>query len=280
MPLLAAGVACEIVVLGDYPGELSWVEPMLLAVGAIAALLLAAASDERVRAAAIAATAAALLVAPSIWAVDTLGYPTQPTFPAGGPARYNLAVASFTPPSGGAPGGRPPGGVAPPGGGSAPLFGGLASQRPSASAGPPGPCNDRSLAAIVAFVKRHGGGAIGVSSQSNAADGIICQRYDVAGIGGFSGRESNPTVAWFADELTSGHIRWVYNEGARNFGSAADNRPGATNVLKAVARVCPQVNTTDGARIKAGTFAVSQIDYVRGLFDCAGEGATLGSLAG
>jgi 4-amino-4-deoxy-L-arabinose transferase-like glycosyltransferase len=274
VPLVAAGVACEIVVLGDYPGELSWVEPMLIGLGAVALLVLVAVSDARVRAGAIAATTAALLVAPSIWAVDTLGYATQPTFPAGGPAKYNLAVASFTRPSGGAPG--LPAGPTP---GPNPLFGGGQSLRPIARPGAPPVCNDSSLRAIIAFVKGHGGGPIGVSSQSNAAEGIICQRYDVAGIGGFSGRESNPTVAWFADEVTSGHIRWVYNEGAQNFGSAFDNRPGATKVLKAAARVCPQVNTRDGALIKPGTFSPSQIDNYRGLFDCAGEGAALGALA-
>jgi hypothetical protein len=73
---------------------------------------------------------------------------------------------------------------------------------------------------------------------------------------------------------------WVYNEGTGNFGSASDGREGDTRVLEAVARVCPQVNTVSGATVKAGTFPASQIDYSRGLFDCANEGAALAARAG
>jgi 4-amino-4-deoxy-L-arabinose transferase-like glycosyltransferase len=264
--VLAAGVASEIVVHGDYAGNLPWVVPVLLGVGGAACLVVIAVRDARARAVAVTAALAALLVAPSIWAVDTLGYANQPTFPAGGPAKYNEAVDSFTRavPGGSRVGqsGVPPRRVAP-------------ARPPVGASG-----HDVELALIIAFVKLHGGGPIGVSSQSNAAEGIIYQDYAVAGIGGFSGRESDPSVAWFSGQVAGGRVRWVYNEGSNNFGSAFDDRPGATTVLKAVARVCPQINTTTGATIKAGTFRTSQIDFSRALFDCQGEGPALSSLAG
>jgi 4-amino-4-deoxy-L-arabinose transferase-like glycosyltransferase len=289
--VLAAGVASEIVVLADYPGQLAWIEPLLLSVGGAACLVLLATRERRAHAVALVAALAALLVAPSIWAVDTLGYPNQPTFPAGGPADDNAAAISLTPPRpGGAPAGTP-GGLPPVGGGAPAGSGGAlpGSGAPSGGA-PPQPGvgastvgdsgRDTELMKIIAFVKGHGGGTIAVSSQQNAAEGIVYQDYAVAGIGGFSGRESNPTVAWFSNEVASGQIRWVYNEGAGNFQSAFDNRPGATTVLKAVVRVCPQINAATGATFKPGAFHVSQVDYARGLFDCAGQGGALGSLAG
>jgi 4-amino-4-deoxy-L-arabinose transferase-like glycosyltransferase len=291
--VIAAGVASELVVLGDYSRQLTWIVPMLIAVGGLACLVLLATSDSRARVVALSAALAALLVAPSIWAVDTLGYATQSTFPAGGPAKDNAAVMSFTRPLGlGFGGGFVGGGNPPSGGGAAALFANPSAGQPAGpgqgfrSATPPfagsasGAVRDAQLEAIITFVKRHGGGTIAVSSQSNAAYAIIHQDYDVAGIGGFSGRESDPTIAWFAGEVGDGRIRWVYNEGTGNFGSASDGRAGDTRILDAVARVCPQVNTVSGARIKAGTFPASQIDYSRGLFDCAGEAAALAARAG
>jgi 4-amino-4-deoxy-L-arabinose transferase-like glycosyltransferase len=285
--VIAAGVACEIVVLGDYSRQLTWIEPLVTAVGGAACLVLITISDSRVRVLAISAALAALLVAPSIWAADTLGYATQSTFPAGGPAKDNAAVMSFRQPLGIGSGGRFVGGGAAASGGVASLFGngsgpgqGFAGPPQGFAGSAPGAVKDTQLDAIIVFVKRHGGGTIAVSSQSNAAYAIIHQDYDVAGIGGFSGRESDPTISWFASEVGDGRIRWVYNEGTGNFGSAADGREGDTRILDAVARVCPQINTVSGATIKAGTFPSSQIDYSRGLFDCANEGAALAARAG
>ena len=84
--VLAVGVLCELVVLGDYRGQLTWMQPLLLVVVGAACLVCLVTSNRPARAVAISAAVAALLVAPSIWAIDTLGYPTQGTFPAGGPA--------------------------------------------------------------------------------------------------------------------------------------------------------------------------------------------------
>src|SRR5262249_8492597 len=65
------------------------------------------------------------------------------------------------------------------------------------------------LTAAVKYAKAHGGGTIGVSSQSSAAAAIISSDANVAGLGGFSGRESSVSAAWLASEVRSGHLRWV-----------------------------------------------------------------------
>jgi len=46
-----------------------------------------------------------------------------------------------------------------------------------------------------------------VSSQSGAAGTIIESGADVVALGGFSGRESEVTVAWLADAARSGKVR-------------------------------------------------------------------------
>jgi 4-amino-4-deoxy-L-arabinose transferase-like glycosyltransferase len=100
---VVAGVATELAVLGQYPGELTWLAPILIAVGVLAALALAAFAERRVRFAALGAVLAVLLVAPGAWAVDTLGHATSGTFPAGGP---ESAATGGPGGRGGFPGGR------------------------------------------------------------------------------------------------------------------------------------------------------------------------------
>ena len=69
-----------------------------------------------------------------------------------------------------------------------------------------------SLTKVLAYVRQHGGGTIAVSSQSSAAPAIIAEDANVAGIGGFSGRESDVSVSWLAQEVRAGKIRWVLAE--------------------------------------------------------------------
>ena len=88
---LVAGVATELAVLHEYSGQLSWLAPVLVAVCAIAAVALASFAAPRVRLAAATAAVIALLLAPSVWAVDTLGHATNGTFPEGGPANVQTA---------------------------------------------------------------------------------------------------------------------------------------------------------------------------------------------
>jgi hypothetical protein len=231
---IAGGLICEVVVLHDNPGELAWVTPLAVAVGVFAAILLAADLwPGRVRAALVAAALGVLLLAPGVWAFQTLGHATQGTFPAGGPATAGLDRGG---PGGGGFAGRP--------GGGGGIFGGGSS----------------SLTQAVAYAQSHGGGTIAVSSQSGAAGTLITSGADVAGIGGFSGRESQVTISWLADAVESGRIRWVVTDGG-GAGGFQDSRVGAQEAMAAVRQV--------------GT-AVSSVS---GLYDLQGKAAALRALA-
>ena len=323
---VAGGVACELVVRSDYPGQLTWLAPLLIVVGLLAAIALAAFGSRTVRAVAVSVALAALLIAPTAWAFDTLGHATSSTFPSGGPASIDAggfggpgggfsrrgsgqlpravaagAPALFGPGAAVAGAGRPestsagpvgrsegaggaPSGQAPPGGASAGTFpgagggagasgsgvgrgsslggggagasgsgvgrgsslggggagasgsgvgrgsslggGGAGASGPGAGGGSNfggggvGPLGaplggNVSLTKVLAYVHEHGGGTIAVSSQSSAASSIIRHGANVAGIGGFSGRESDVSASWLAAEVSSGKIRWVLVEQSR-----------------------------------------------------------------
>jgi 4-amino-4-deoxy-L-arabinose transferase-like glycosyltransferase len=299
---LAAGVASELIVLGNYPGQLRWLEPVVIALVALAALVLLVRASSRARVVAVSIAIAALLVAPSVWALDTLGHAASGTFPAGGPASVSAGGPGGAPgrafarllrgPGGqargfaGGPPGTPAGG--PPGGPGAPpagLAGGSEARR-AFGAGGAGALGggraagfgaggrfggDASLTQVVSYVKRHGGGTIAVSSQSSAASAIISQGASVAGIGGFSGRESEVGVAWLAQEVSSRHIRWVLADqgGAGSARLPGDTRAGSRAALAAVAKACTAVKLSSGSAGSAGgTSTVT-------LYDCRGRAAAL-----
>ena len=117
-------------------------------------------------------------------------------------------------------------------------MGGPASRATFAGQGP-GP-NRRRHARIeraLAYIDAHGGGTLAVSRQSGAAARIITQTgADVAGIGGFSGRESDMSLAWFADAVERGQIKWVLISGPGRYG-ARDGRTGSGTVMWAVTQV-------------------------------------------
>jgi hypothetical protein len=313
---LAAGVASELVVLGDYPGQLSWLGPLLIVLGALAALALAMRAGHRTRVIAVGTAIAGLLVAPSVWAVDTLGYAASGTFPSGGPASAQdagpggaLGRASgraFGPVNGsrrllGA--GGPGGGFAPPGGppgargagspagftGAAPAapggaIGGAGSSRLLFSAGfGAGPLGGQgsSLTQVVSYVRRHGGGTIALASQSSAASAIIAQHASVAGIGGFSGRESTVSVAWLAQEVRAGHIRWVLAAQGRRSGGpglSGDTRSGSKAAMAAVATACRAVSLPASSGAGATSSSSGGIAGASGgatLYDCKGRAQQL-----
>ncbi|HEX7609233.1 MAG TPA: glycosyltransferase family 39 protein, partial [Solirubrobacteraceae bacterium] len=282
-----AGVAVELVVRSRYPGQLPWLSPVLIVVGVLAVIALLAFADRRVRAAAIGVSAAALLLAPSVWAIDTLGYATSGTFPAGGPASAETAGGGG---SFGGFGGRPTGARRL---GAPSLFGARAGAPggPGAGSGargfasPPGAAGGAqalrgpfggagnpfggagSLTQVLAYVKQHGGGTIAVSSQSSAASAIIASGAEVAGIGGFSGRESDVSRSWLSQEVRAGRIRWVLDgQGVAGLraGLPGDNRTGATTALAAVASACTRV-----------TLATSKSSTTEALYDCRGRAAEL-----
>jgi 4-amino-4-deoxy-L-arabinose transferase-like glycosyltransferase len=324
---VAGGVVTELVVRGDYPGQLSWLPPLLIVVGVLAALALVAFKERIVRLAALGGALAALLIAPTAWAFDTLGYATSSTFPSGGPAS---AEAMGGPGGGfGGAGGRPRGnfggggtgagagavpqlfgtggGEGPPGtssgagggrggGGFAGAPGAGAPGAGAAGGGAPGGAfgGGESLKSVLSYVNKHGGGMVAVSSQSSAATAIISSDAKVAGIGGFSGRESDVSVSWLAQEVSVGKIRWVVGEGgsgaAATAGGAAvrggatatggafggqgrggfggglpgDTRTGSKTAMAAVAKACTKVTLPGRSGSSEGT-----------LYDCRGRSAEL-----
>jgi hypothetical protein len=97
------------------------------------------------------------------------------------------------------------------------------------------------VAAAAAYVDAHGGGAIGVASQSAAAAAIIESGAAVAGLGGFSGSESEVSVDWLADAIADGRLRWVYDGGSERGPMRDDGRVGAATVMAAVSETCTPV---------------------------------------
>ena len=231
--------------------------------------------SRRARTVALAVALAGLLMAPAVWAFDTLSYATSSTFPSGGPASAESAGQGFGPGAAGARG-RLGGGFGP-GGAGAPPAGGLGQGGPPPAAGEgrsgaggsgvtlfgsgsnagaaasgagsarsggfgggaglggsPFGGNAASLNTALSYIDSHGGGTLAVSSQSGAAEAIIDRGANVVGIGGFSGRESEVTRSWLAQEVRSGKIRWVLDEesgssqrtGGSGAGAGAGTLPG------------------------------------------------------
>jgi hypothetical protein len=204
-------------------GTLAWVAPLIV-IGGLGAAAALVAAPRRWRRVALATGLAVLTLAPATWAVQTLGHATNGTFPAGGAALQGFGGGGpgggrFAPPAGGAQGFTPPG-----------------NARGGNTGGPGGAFGGDSsaLQAVVAYVKANGGGTIGVSSQSTAASAILNQGADVAGLGGFSGRESQITASWLADQIDAGKIHWIYVDGG---GLGNDGRTGADDVMSAVEQV-------------------------------------------
>jgi 4-amino-4-deoxy-L-arabinose transferase-like glycosyltransferase len=302
---IAAGVATELAVLGDYVGQLRWLAPVLIVAGALGAIALLAFPDRIVRLVAVASVAGVLLIAPAAWAVDTLGHATSGTFPEGGPPNVQSAggAAGFGGrPGGFAFGGRPgagPSGARPgtSGAGGVQLFGpggtgstlgglpgparsGFGGGRgaPGAGGGGPGGFGGAVSTELLAYVKSAGGGTIAVSSQTSAAASIIAKGASVAGIGGFSGRESDVSVSWLAQEVRDGKIRWVLDEetaanATARFGRGApgDGRAGSKAAIAAAAKACLRVTVPGESTGTQGSASAV-------LYDCRGRSAELARL--
>jgi len=321
---ILAGVVCELIVLGDYSGQLTWLVPVLIVAGILASVALLVLADRTVRGVAVGAILAVLLVAPTVWAFDTLGRTASSTFPEGGPGSLQSGPGGFGARPGGARGGLPqlfgpgqgagappqgiPGGSSGfPGAGAPGATGGGAAGgppgAPSLEAGPaaggfpgfggapggargirggfggpggPGGFGGNELSSeVLAYVKTHGGGTIAVSSQSGAASAIIKSDADVAGIGGFSGRESSVSVSWLAQEVGSRKIRWVVGESATGM-IPADGRAGSKAAMAAVAKACTKVTLGSAASSEASLGAgLGNSARSTTLYDCQGRAAEL-----
>jgi hypothetical protein len=118
------------------------------------------------------------------------------------------------------------------------------------------------LTAAVRYAEQHGGGAIGVSSQSSAAAVVLSSDANVAGLGGFSGRESSVSVSWLAAEVAAGRLRWVIVDSSQGTRLAGDTRTGSQAAMSAVAKTCPSVTlSTSGTTTK--------------MYDCLGRNAAI-----
>jgi 4-amino-4-deoxy-L-arabinose transferase-like glycosyltransferase len=218
---IVAGLACELVILHDNQDELRWLPVVLLAGVSAAAVLLARLDRGRARTAVIAGALALLLIAPATWSYQTLGHPANATFPAGGPAAEAVANGS--------------------------------TAKPAASRGGKG----REIREALRYVRAHGGGTLAVSRQSGVTSQIIIHSgANLAGIGGFSGRESHMTVAWFAGAVARGQVRWVLISGPRATGHG---RPGSATVMAAVELVGTRTSMTRLYRVRGRAGALRRL---------------------
>jgi hypothetical protein len=120
--------------------------------------------------------------------------------------------------------------------------------------------NSSSLTTAIKYAQSHGGGTIGVSSQSSAAAAIISSNADVAGLGGFSGRESSVSVPWLASEVASGRLRWVIASSGSRSGAPGDTRTGSQSAISVVAKACKPAGTSSA---------------LSSLYDCSGRASAI-----
>ena len=140
------------------------------------------------------------------------------------------------------------------------------------------------LTSVLEYTEADGGGTIAVSSQSGAASSIIESGAEVAGIGGFSGKESSVSVSWLREEIAAGNIRWILTGGgmaggpggatgaAPGGGSGGDTRTGSEDAIATVVKSCTKVPASDyesatsatGAETATSAGATSS----QALYDC------------
>jgi 4-amino-4-deoxy-L-arabinose transferase-like glycosyltransferase len=285
---IGAGTIVELVVIDHSASDLDWlvVPLVVVAVVAVAALLFAdpiaarlgdRSQAARLRFAALVCGLGILLAGPAIWSVDTLGHATSGTFPAGGPESAST-LGMGGPGGGGGFGGPPsfggsesgtmptlPGGEASSGEGAVgQLFGessgstgtggppslGAAGGSSASAGGPGGMFGGEDLSTILEYTEAHGGGTIAVDSQSGAATSIIEEGAEVAGIGGFSGKESSVSASWLEGRIESGQIAWIYTSGlggtgGGGFGGASgDTRTGSESAIDTVVKSCTKISAS------------------------------------
>ena len=70
----------------------------------------------------------------------------------------------------------------------------------------------------------------------------------MAGIGGFSGKESSVSAAWLEERIESGAITWIYTSGlgpSGGFGGGGDSRTGSESAIDTVVKSCTAVELTE-----------------------------------
>ncbi|HEY6759486.1 MAG TPA: glycosyltransferase family 39 protein [Baekduia sp.] len=284
---LLGGLLTEVLVIHRGATDVDALIPLAVVAAVGGAAVLAAKVPMPVRAVAVAVALGALLIAPASWSAQTLGHATSATFPAGGPASQGGGFGGGGGPGGGGRaggfrggaggagfGGPPPQGAtgstnqAAPPAGFAMGGNGTTNAQPGAGAGGGGGGGfgggafggNTNLTSALAYANSHGGGTIGVSSQSAAAESIIQSGAKVAGLGGFSGRESEVTAQWLAQAVKDGRIRYVLTDGTSGAGGN-DGRVGASALMTVVQKVGTKTS-------------------VSGLYDLQGKAAAILAAAG
>jgi 4-amino-4-deoxy-L-arabinose transferase-like glycosyltransferase len=260
-PALLAGLGTEILVIHRGASDVEGLIPLAVVAAGGGAAVLVARTPTVVRGVALAVALGALLIAPATWATETLGHATSSTFPAGGPADQGGfgggpgggggGRGGFRGGNGGGFGGPPQmlqgggagtssssGQVSPPPGFS---LGGGTSANATNNGAPSGGGmfgGNANLTEALSYAEAHGGGTIGVASQQGSAEAIIASGANVAGLGGFSGSESSPTVQWLAQAVADGRIRYVLTDGGSTSGfGGRDGRAGASAIMSVVQKV-------------------------------------------
>jgi 4-amino-4-deoxy-L-arabinose transferase-like glycosyltransferase len=249
--VLAGGAITEIVVLRTSGTDLGWLTAVLVCGVGVGVVALGLARSTGRQAIAVATVMALLLIVPGSWAVDTLGHATSGTFPTGGPATAELVGGGMTGMTTGRQGGGSVTGHPARTGGSGGSPRGRtrasnhSSSNPVAFSGTSRTVGSRgtsafggssqSLSAAISYVEKHDGGTLVVSSQSSAATAILASDAKVAGIGGFSGNETQISVAWFAHEVAAGKIRYVLVDSTSS--GISDGRIGSTEIMALVKKV-------------------------------------------
>lgn len=276
---LVAGLISTLWVLQNAAGDnlSAWQAPLALIVLGSAAAIVFGGMEPRIRDAALIASVMALLVAPAIWSVQTLGHATSGTFPAGG--SESAAAGSGM----GGPGGAGRGGGAtrgnftgpPPGATTSNMGGPPNGGGPGGGGGMFGGGDNSQLTAAIAYSNAHGGGTIGVESQMTASSSIAKSGAQVAGVGGFSGRESTVSISWLADAVADGRLTYFVT-GGNTGGMGNDGRAGSTVAMNAVSKVCTAVTLDTASTTSTATGTSSTTS---GFYDCSGKASALKALA-
>jgi 4-amino-4-deoxy-L-arabinose transferase-like glycosyltransferase len=117
-----------------------------------------------------------------------------------------------------------------------------------ATAGGPGGFGAADLSGVLDYTESHGGGTVAVESQSEAASSIIESGAEVAGIGGFSGKETSVSAQWLEERIDEGQIRWILSGGGGGSGAGpggGDTRSGSESAIGQVTKTCTAVESSD-----------------------------------
>jgi hypothetical protein len=131
------------------------------------------------------------------------------------------------------------------------------------------------LSSILAYTEAHGGGTIALDSQSGASAAIIEDGAEVAGVGGFSGKESSVSAAWLEERIADGQITWIYTSGlgggmtAGPGGGDGDTRTGSESAIDRVVESCTAISSS--AYGSASGSSTTESTSAGTLYKCGGS---------